>query len=100
MFHHAVTNKPLLKDLYELITPNYATKWKEIGTLLDLPNERINIIEADNPGKTASCCNQMLQVWLQADIVATWEKLFNAIESPAVSIQLGNDNKVHMYVAR
>ena len=93
-FHHAVTSKPLLKDLYELITPNYATMWKEIGALLGLTNGSIKIIEADNRGNIVGCCNQMLQVWLEADITATWEKLIIAIESPAVSIQLGN-NKIH-----
>ena len=80
-----VNTTPLLKDLYQHITPQYATDWKVIGTLLELPSATINIIEHDNHYKARQCCNAMLEKWLQVDTTASWKKLFTVIESPAMS---------------
>ena len=81
-------NKPLLRDLYQHITPQHATQWKVIGTLLDLPSETLNVIEHDHRDKAEHCCNAMLEKWLQVDIAASWEKLFTVIKSTAVSSAL------------
>ena len=79
-----MTVKPKLKDLYEHVTPRCAAKWKVIGALLGIPSEALDIIENDNVCKAEPCCNAMLKKWLQIDTSASWEKLFTAIESPAV----------------
>jgi len=76
---------PLLKDLYENITPQYATDWKVIGSLLGLPREELKIIEHDNYHKAVPCCNAMLEEWLEVDHLASWNKLLSVIQSPAVS---------------
>ena len=76
---------PLLKDLYQDITPQYAADWKVIGTLLGLPSGELNAIEAGYPTNIKWCCNQMLEKWLEMDTTASWEKLHAAIESPAVT---------------
>ena len=75
---------PLLKDLYQHITPQYAADWEAIGTLLGLPSATLDIIEHDNRDKAKQCCNAMLRKWLQVDTTASWGKLFTVIESPAV----------------
>ena len=80
-----VTTKPKLKDLAQHFTPQYATQWKEIGTLLNLPSEELNIIEHNNFFKTKKCCNAMWNKWLEVDTTASWEKLITVIKSPAVS---------------
>ena len=80
-----VTTKPKLRDLYEHFTPRYAVKWKVIGTLLDLPSEKLDIIEHDNFNQAEPCCNSMLKWWLQVDPAASWGRLFTIIELPAVS---------------
>ena len=56
-----------------------------IGTLLGLPREELSIIEHDNYHKAVPCCNAMLDKWLEVDPSASWEKLLQVIESPAVS---------------
>ena len=89
VFYDVVYSIPSLRDLYQLVTPHYATEWREIGILLGLPNERLKIIKADNPRDIKRCCNQMFQAWLQTDTSASWEKLFAAIESDAVTSQSG-----------
>ena len=56
-----------------------------IGTLLGLPREELKIIGHDNYHKAVPCCNAMLDKWLEVDPSASWEKLLQVIESPAVS---------------
>jgi len=82
---YTASSIPLLKDLYEFITPQYASDWKVIGILLGLPSGELKSIETGYPTNVKWCCNQMLEKWLEADPSASWEKLFKAIESPAVS---------------
>ena len=75
---------PLLKDLYQYITPHYAVDWTVIGTLLGIPSGTLDIIEHDHMHKATRCCNAMLRKWLEMDTTASWEKLFTIIESPAL----------------
>ena len=79
------TTIPLLKDLYQHITPQYAADWRVIGTLLGLPSGELKAIEAGYPTNVKWCCSQMLEKWLEMDPTASWEKLFTVIDSPAVS---------------
>ena len=81
---------PLLKDLYHYITPQYATQWKVIGTQLGLSTAALDIIENDNMYKAVQCCNGMLKKWLEVDTTASWGKLFEVIESPAVCYTSNN----------
>ena len=85
-----VTTKPQLKDLYVQFTPQYALKWKVIGTLLGVACERLDIIEHDNREKAERCCNEMLKWWLRVDLNASWEKLFAVIEAMASSEAIHN----------
>ena len=79
-----VTSIPLLKDLYQHITPQYAADWKVIGTLLGLHSGELKSIEAGYPTNVKWCCNQMLEKWLEVDPSASWNKLLSVIQSPAV----------------
>ena len=79
-----VNDTPLLKELYRYITPQYATSWEVIGTLLGICPGTLDIIEYDNSHRATDCCNAMLKKWLEIDDTASWNKLFTAIESPAV----------------
>ena len=84
-----VNTTPLLRDLYQHITPQYAADWKVIGTLLGLPSGELNAIEAGYPTNVKWCCNVMLEKWLEVDTTASWGKLFTVIESSAVSVSSG-----------
>ena len=89
---------PLLKDLQQYFTPQYAVQWRVIGTQLGLPSATLDIIEHDNHYKARECCNAMLNKWLQVDTTASWEKLFIVIESPAVSSCSGPDKGDYIYI--
>ena len=75
---------PELRELQSLIIPYYATCWKEIGIGLNLSYEALQIIEIDFARTTQRCTN-MLVKWLQTDVNATWQKLIQVIDSPAVA---------------
>ena len=80
-----MTRVPKSKDLHQHVTPHYAADWIEIGTQLGLPIGELRAIEAGYPTNVKWCCNRMLEKWLEMDPIASWGKLFTAIESPAVS---------------
>ena len=85
-----MSSTPLLKDLQQCITPQYATQWRVIGTQLGLPSGALDVIEHDNHDKAIPCCNAMFKNWLQVNTTASWSKLFTVIESPAVSCSAPN----------
>ena len=90
-----VFSTPLLKDLYEYVTPDYAVYWNTIGVLLGVPDNELKIIEHDYFNRAVQCCNVMLQRWLELDPSATWEKLFAAIDSEAMVTAITNDNGLY-----
>ena len=60
-----------------------------IGALLGLPSGTLDIIKYDNYDEARPCCDAVLEVWLEVDSSASWEKVFKVIESPAVSSDQG-----------
>ena len=81
----SINERPRIVDLQNYITPNYATKWKEIGNGLGITQERINIIEEDNRNKCERQCNAMFSSWLEVEADnAIWKKLLPILDSPAV----------------
>ena len=72
---------PTRKDLQRYITPEYAERWREIGTQLDLTDGALSIIEKNNPRSVEECFNAVLSKWLDKDTNASWKKLFAAINN-------------------
>jgi len=83
-YYTVLDSPPKLKDLYNIVTPDYAAHWKVIGALLDISSGRLNGIEKTFPANAFWCCNEMLRTWLEIDTSATWRKLTQAIDSPGV----------------
>ena len=75
-------SQPKLKDLYNLITPEYAAHWKVIGTLLGIKK---GILDGIGRSNVNWCCNELLETWLERDTDASWKKIIEAINSPAVA---------------
>ena len=92
-FDIVATGRPLLKDLHNYITPNFAAQWRMIGTLLDLPSGTLDIIKYDNHDKARPCCDAMLEEWLEVDPSASWEKLLKVIKSLPVSSEHKGESK-------
>ena len=77
--------RPLLKDLQSDITPYYAAHWTVIGTQLGIHSGILEGIQASYPADAFRCCNKMLEMWLDTDCNATWDKIHKAIECPGVT---------------
>ena len=78
-----------MMDLVQHFIPHHAIKWKDIGRLLGLDSNKLNLIEADHSTDAKSCCREMLDTWLKTDLTASWGKLFTVTESLAVSSSQG-----------
>ena len=85
-----MTSQPLLKDLQRYVTPHFAVHWKVIGAQLDISTSALGIIENDKMHQAVQCCNSMLQQWLDKDTAASWGKLIEVLESPAISCASDN----------
>ncbi len=58
-----------------------ASRWHEIGILLDMEPGKLNIIKADNPGDAVGCLRHMIEEWLNSiNPRPTWEELVEAIK--------------------
>ena len=79
------SKKPLLKQLQNLITPYYATSWKEIGLQLGIAQGILQTIETNFRTDAETCCTEMLTEWLDTDVTASWGKLIQVVYSPAVT---------------
>ena len=77
--------RPLLKDLQSNITPYYAAYWTIIGTQLGIHSGILEGIQASYPADAFRCCNKMLEIWLDTDCNATWDKIHKAIVCPGVT---------------
>ena len=75
------TATPKLHELFEKVTPNFVSYWKDIGVFLKIPPEDLRVIDKDVPGNCRECCNRMLDIWLETTPSASWSKLAEAVES-------------------
>ena len=74
----------MLKDLHNLISPDFAAVWKKIGIQLSIPLGTLISIEADFPTNVNKCCDRMLENWVELKSDHSWGKIIKAIDSPAV----------------
>ena len=73
--------RPQLKDLHNLVSPEYAAGWRNIGAFLGLSCGLLNIIEYDCHHKAEDCCNAVWEQWLDMGGAATRYKVIQAIDS-------------------
>ena len=92
MIFATVFTAPTHLELQRYITPQYAADWREIGVELGVNDAKLRAIRKDNPHSVDDCCYEMFSEWLKVDFTASWEKLFAAIESPAVSVAPARGN--------
>ena len=85
-----LNSPPKLKDLHNLITPEYAAHWRVIGVSLDFKTGYLDAIQYAFPINNFWCCNTLLQKWLELDTTASWKKIIQIIHSPAVTALTAN----------
>ena len=77
-------SRPQLRDVHNLVTPDYAAHWRAIGTHLGLQKGLLDTIDHDNHHRAEDCCNAVWEEWFDMDTTASWSKVIEAIELPAV----------------
>ena len=88
IFHDAeFKSKPRLKDLSNLVIPEYAAQWRAIGEFLGFTKGELEVIDNDYP-RVTDCCNRIIDQWLDRDVNASWGKVISAIDSVTTDNQL------------
>ena len=98
----ALYSPPKLKDVYNIVTPDYAAQWKAIGTFLGISEGCLDRIEMSFPANAFWCCDKMLKVWLE--IVTSASKLvlvidFHALMAASVYSVITSTYVVHPIIA-
>ena len=60
------------------MVPKWASKWRQLGTQLNIDQHLMDIIECDNPNDCKSCCLEMFRKWLEVSPGASWEDIVTA----------------------
>ena len=72
--------KPKLKDLLKELY-NKASKWMNIGVLLDIDTGRLNAIKTAENHAPDDCLREMLMIWLtKVSPPPSWEAIADAVE--------------------
>ena len=77
-------------ELHRTIVPVFATRWKHLGIQLKIPENKLDIIKANNPSSVTDCCTEMLRKWLQMSAKCTWTELQVAIDHLPHSLNSNN----------
>ena len=81
VFYTVLATKPLLKDLYNIVTPDYAVHWRMFGTHLGIRSGILDTIDHNNKHKAEDCCDAVWEEWLNNDAEAAWCKLIRIVDS-------------------
>ncbi|XP_065916596.1 uncharacterized protein [Dysidea avara] len=72
--------RPVLADINKYLVPWWASKWKQLGAQLNIGENKMDIIEYNNPHDCERCCSKMLNDWLNDTLDATWDHLTIAVD--------------------
>ena len=77
---NSLSIKDHLRDIFKELLP-VATHWQNIGTLLDVPQEKLESIKHDY-NLASDCLREMVKAWLKMiDPPPTWQQLVDAVAS-------------------
>ena len=79
-FITVLATKPVLKDLHNIVTPDYAIHWRIFGTHLKIKSGVLDTIYHDYQHKAEDCCNAVWEEWLNIDTNAVWSKLITIVD--------------------
>lgn len=57
-----------------------ASEWENIGTLLDMREEDLDVIQQNYFRRPRDCLREMIKTWLKVNPAPTWEGLVEALE--------------------
>ena len=71
--------RPEFRDLHIHVIAKYASRWEELGALLQLDQESLSSIDRDGYDSRKKC-TEMLEHWIRTSINCTWDQLLSAID--------------------
>ena len=72
--------KPTSKELMVLLYHTAAHKWREIGTLLDIPDAKLDIVSGRYKEDPQKSLMEVCKIWLSTtDPTPTWEMMAEAV---------------------
>ena len=80
MLYYIGKEKPNIKDIFDHVVTKWASKWRELGTQLNIDQYLMDIIEHDIPNDCKGCCLRMFHEWLDVSHVASWEDIIIAVD--------------------
>jgi len=83
------TDRPLLRDLSNFVSPNVGGKWFTLGLqLIDQAHTSVLFNMKNYLHNTCEDqCIEMFNQWLIIDSKATWNKVIASLKEPAVNLQ-------------
>ena len=69
-----------MMDINNHVVVRWATKWKQLGSQLNIEQQLIKIIDHNHHGDCERCCREMLSRWLEEKAHPTWEMLISALD--------------------
>ena len=78
MFCFVLSGAPTLKKLLEALKK--LENWFLFGAMLGVPVSKLKKIESENPKDSDRCKLEMLQYWLDTELIPTWNEVVRTLE--------------------
>ena len=71
-----------MKDIEDHVVTRFATQWRQLGNLLNIDQNSMDILQHNYPDDCKKCCSMMFEAWLDETTQknTTWEILIDAID--------------------
>ena len=67
------------------MVPQWASKWRQLGTQLNIDQHLMDNIEHDHPSDWESCCSKMFSKWLDINPAASWDDIVTAVDNLTIT---------------
>ena len=83
-----MNSKPTKEKLLDHVVPHVILRWYDLGVkLLKVEQElQLDVIESNYADDKKECCKKMFWYWISSNTDASWQKLIEALRSPAVEL--------------
>ena len=85
---YLVNSKPTKNKILDHVVPHVTPYWYDLGIKLlrEDQDSHLDVIESNHADNKKECCKKMFWYWLSTNTDATWQKLVEALRSPAVEL--------------
>ena len=59
----------------------WASKWRQLGTQLNIDQHLMDNIERNHQNDCEGCCSKMFSEWLDINTTASWDDIITAVDN-------------------